>query len=368
MNRAVYLDHNASTPVRREAAHAVAEALEIVGNASSVHGYGRNARHRLELARTAVADLVGISAENVVFTSGGTEANNLALRGFGQGRVIVSAGEHSSVLDSLSGVKTVPLLGSGVVDLDALESLLMAGEGPVLVSVMAANNETGVRQPVDKIAELVHAHGGLYHCDAVQAVGKGAFDMMALGVDLLSISAHKIGGPQGVGALVVSSRSEPSALLRGGGQERSRRAGTENLPGIAGFGAAASLARRELDRYGGFAALRDALEARLRAAIPELRIYGAEAPRLPNTSCFGVAGLKAEIQVMALDLAGVAVSAGSACSSGKVRPSHVLTAMGASPVEAACAIRVSFGPGNNEEDVEQLTEAWLDHYRRAVAA
>jgi cysteine desulfurase len=346
MKQPVYLDYNATAPVRRQVVEAVAEALRVTGNASSVHAFGREARRVIEGGRAAVAELVGGQGGTVIFTSGGTEANNLALRGFGGHRVIVSAGEHDSVLQAAPDAERLPLGTDGRIDL----------------------NETGVRQPVAEAARLVHQFGGILHCDAVQAAGKVAFSMRDAEVDLLSLSAHKIGGPQGVGALILRADLEPTPLLVGGGQERYRRAGTENLPGIAGFAVAAELARRELDRYAELARLRDEIERRLKAEVPELRIYGDEAPRLPNTACFGLPGLKAETQVMALDLEGVAVSAGAACSSGKVRPSHVLRAMGASEAEASSAIRVSLGWDSREAEVERFLEVWLKHYRRSRAA
>ena len=369
MTPAVYLDYNATTPVRPEAAAAVADALALTGNASSVHRFGRLARRKLEDAREAVAALVGAPAERVVFTSGGTEANNLALTGAGRARRLVSAGEHDSVLNAAAGVERgaerIPLRRDGVVDLDALEALLGEDPRPALVSVMLANNETGVIQPVARAAETAHCRGALVHCDAVQGAGKIPVDMAALGVDLLSLSAHKLGGPQGVGALIVAEGLELAPLMRGGGQERRHRAGTENLPGIAGFGAAAECALAGLERMAGLAELRDRLERRLRARAPEIKIYGAGAPRLPNTSCFGVPGLAAEIQVIALDLAGIAVSAGAACSSGKVAPSHVLGAMGASEAEAGSAIRVSLGWDSGAAGIERFLEAWSALYSRS---
>ncbi len=370
MTPAVYLDYNATTPVRPEAAAAVADALALTGNASSVHRFGRLARRKLEDAREAVAALVGAPAERVVFTSGGTEANNLALTGAGRARRLVSAGEHDSVLNVAAGVEgraeRIPLRRDGVVDLDALEARLGEDSRPALVSVMLANNETGVIQPIARAAETAHGRGALVHCDAVQGAGKIPVDMAALGVDLLSLSAHKLGGPQGVGALIVAEGLELAPLMRGGGQERRHRAGTENLPGIAGFGAAAECALAGLERMAGLAELRDRLERCLRARAPEIKIYGAGAPRLPNTSCFGVPGLAAEIQVIALDLAGIAVSAGAACSSGKVAPSHVLGAMGASEAEAGSAIRVSLGWDSGAAGIERFLEAWSALYSRSA--
>jgi cysteine desulfurase len=349
-----YLDHNATTPVRPAAAAAVAAALARIGNPSSVHAAGRAARRELERARERVAALVGAAPEEIVFTSGGTEANNLALRGTGRRTVVVSAIEHDSVLNAVEGARVVPATPSGVVDLRALAATMPEG---ALVSLMLANNETGVIQPVAEAAALVHARGGLLHVDAVQAAGKIPVDMRALGADLMTLSAHKLGGPQGVGALVA--RTDVAAQLRGGGQERGRRAGTENLPGIAGFGAAAA----EPGDYGRLAALRDAVEE---ALAGEAVFFGREAPRLSTTTCLALPGVPAETQVIALDLAGVMVSAGAACSSGKVRPSHVLGAMGVGAELAASAIRVSFGWTSTEADVEAFLGAWRQMRDRAA--
>ena len=356
MRRPIYLDYNAKTPVRPAVALAVAEALAIAGNPSSVHGFGRAARARLETAREQVARLVGARPAQVVFTSGGTEANNLALSGTGRIRVLVSAIEHDSVLRA-ARAEMVPVERSGVIDLGALERML-AAEPPAQVAVMLANNETGVIQPVAEAARIAHAAGAVIHCDAVQAAGRIALDWAALGVDSLSLSAHKIGGPAGVGALIIADHISLSAQQRGGGQERGRRAGTENLPGIVGFGAAAEIASAELGAMAGLANLRDDLERRAKAAMPGVVFFGRDARRLSNTSCLALPGLSSELQVMALDLAGVAVSAGSACSSGKVQPSHVLRAMGADASTAGSAIRVSLGWQSAVEDVDRFLEAW----------
>ncbi len=368
MTRAVYLDYNATAPVRPEAAAAVARALEATGNASSVHRFGRTARRLVEDARDAVAALAGAPPEAVVFTSGGTESNNMALRGARRERLLVSAGEHDSVLAAAPEADRIPLGADGVIDLDALTAMLAGDAPPALISVMLANNETGVIQPLDEAAALARAHGALIHCDAVQAAGKIPVDFTALGVDFMSLSAHKMGGPQGVGALVIADRVESAPLIRGGGQERRRRAGTENVPGIAGFGAVAALAAGEVGHGGALAELRDGLEVRLGALAPEVKVYGADAPRLPNTSCIGLPGVAAETQVMALDLAGVAVSAGSACSSGKVTPSHVLRAMGASEAEAGSAIRVSLGWRSEAAHIDRFIAAWGTLYSRNVGA
>ena len=358
MTLVAYLDHNATTPVRPEVARVMAEALAVTGNPSSVHGWGRTARRWIEEAREAVAGLVGAMPEQVVFTSGGTEANNLALTGCGRERVVVSAIEHDSVLAAVDGAETVPVDGDGVVDLDVLERILGEDAAGTVVSVMLANNETGVIQPVREVVERAHGVGALVHCDAVQAAGKIPVDMATLGVDLLSLSAHKMGGPQGVGALIVAGRTTLAAMLRGGGQERRRRSGTENMPGIAGFGRAAELASRGFERWLEVEAFRDRLESEVRIAVPEARFFGDRAPRLPTTTCLSMPGVAGETQVMALDLAGVAVSAGAACSSGKVAESRVLTAMGAG-ADAGCAIRVSLGWTTRAEDVERFLEAWV---------
>ena len=357
-----YLDYNATAPIRRSAAAAVSEALQLGGNPSSVHAFGRAARARLEDARDSVAALAGARPEQLVFTSGGTEANNLALTWALGGRVLVSAGEHSSILEAAPRAESVPLKADGRVDLAALEERLARAPRPSLVSLMLANNETGVIQPLAEAVRLARAAGVPVHCDAVQAAGKVALDISDLGVQLLSLSAHKIGGPAGVGALVVAEDLALEPLLRGGGQERRRRAGTENLPGIAGFAAAARESAGQLREYGRLARLRDRIEAEATAIAPEVRIFGAEGPRLANTSCLAMPGVRAETQVMALDLAGVAVSAGAACSSGKVAPSHVLQAMGVEDALADGAIRVSLGWASVPEDVDLFLAAWAELY------
>lgn len=368
MKAPVYLDYNATAPVRPEAASAMAAALREVGNASSVHRFGRAARRRLEQARESVAALVGARAQDVILTSGGTEANNLALLGTGRPRVLVSAGEHDSVLHAAPPAERIPLRRDGRIDLTALASMLAADAWPALVSVMLANNETGVIQPVHDVAVLARQFGARVHCDAVQAVGRIPVDISALGVDLLTLSAHKIGGPQGAGALIVRDGAPVRPIVLGGGQERGHRAGTENVPAIAGFGAAAEAAAAGPADAARLAELRDTLEAEVRRLAPAAAIHGAEAPRLANTSCIGLPGVPAETQVMALDLAGVAVSSGAACSSGKVHPSHVLAAMGVPRAEVGEAIRVSFGWQSAASDVERFLEAWARLVRRHGAA
>ena len=360
-----YLDHNATSPLRPAAFDAMVEALRAGGNPSSVHRAGRKARSLIDAARRQVAALVGALPAEVVFTSGGTEANNMALGGSGRKRVLVSAVEHDSVLKAAPAAEIIPVDADGVVDLAALERMLAASNEPALVSVMFANNETGVLQPIADVVRLARKAGALVHCDAVQGAGKVPVDLHGLGVDYLSLSAHKLGGPTGVGALVVRTGAPFASDRRGGGQESNRRAGTENVAGIAGFGAAADAARIQLAE-GGLAVdgLRDRLEASLRAIAPEARVFGAGAKRLGNTSCISMPGVKAETQVMALDLAGVCVSAGAACSSGKVQRSPVLAAMGVEPAVADTAIRISCGWNTESDDIERLIAAWRDLYIR----
>jgi cysteine desulfurase len=359
-----YLDWNATAPLRPAAAAAIARALRECGNPSSVHRRGRRARQIVEDARAEVAALVAASPGDVVFVSGGTEANHLALLGCGRERVLISAVEHDSVRRTCPAAETIPVDRDGIVALDALARMLAADPRPAIVSVMLANNETGVIEPVAEAAALAHASGALFHCDAVQAAGKMPVDLAALGADLVALSAHKIGGPPGIGALVGPGVGGLAPLLRGGGQEKGRRAGTENLPGIAGFGAAATAARAEIGIYDKVRRLRDALEAEVAAAMPEAVVLGAAAPRLANTSAIAMPGVAAETQVIALDLDGVMVSAGAACSSGKVGPSHVAAAMGLAPEFAATTIRVSLGWGSGAADIERFFASWTALYRR----
>ena len=363
-----YLDYNAGAPLKPAVAAAMAEMRASPGNPSSVHRFGRLARRAVEDARAQVAALVGAAPADVVFTGGGTEANNLALKGCGRRRLIVSAIEHDSVLRAAPEATRVPVDGDGVVDLAALASALASDDTPAVVSVMLANNETGVIEPAAEVAALAHAHGALFHCDAVQGAGKIPVDVAALDADLASLSAHKLGGPQGVGALVVRERVALEPLVCGGRQESGRRAGTENVAGIVGFGVACALAADDLAAAGRLAELRDEVERRLVAIAPGARVFGAAAGRLPNTTCLTMPGVASETQVMALDLAGVAVSAGAACSSGKVSTSHVLSAMGAGEDEAGSAIRVSLGWSSTGDDVERLVEAWGALYARTRAS
>jgi cysteine desulfurase len=363
-----YLDWNATTPLRPEAAVAMSAALARCGNPSSVHRWGRSARQAVERARSAVAALLGAPREGVVFVSGGTEANHLALLGSGRERILVSAVEHDSVLRAVPQAERIPVDRDGVVVLDRLDRLLAADPRPALVSVMLANNETGVLQPVAAVAAIARAHGALFHCDAVQAAGRIPLDARTIGADFVTLSAHKLGGPPGIGALVVTGELELTPLLRGGGQESGRRAGTENLPGVAGFAAAANAATEEIAVYDRVRELRDALEASVAAIAPEAVVLGAAAPRLPNTAAISMPGVAAETQVIALDLDGVMVSAGAACSSGKVGPSHVLEAMGLDPDLVSSTIRVSLGWDSSEVDVAHFLRAWTALYHRCRAS
>ncbi len=359
MSAFAYLDHNATSPLRPVALDAMVEALRMGGNPSAVHRVGRKARSLLDAARRQVATLVGALPAEVTFTSGGTEANNIALAGSGRRKVLISAIEHESVRGAVPKADVVAVDGEGVIDLAALERKLVGSDEPALVSVMFANNETGVLQPMADVVRIARRVGALVHCDAVQAAGKVPVDLHGLGIDYLSLAAHKLGGPTGAGALVVRTGAPFASTRFGGGQETNRRAGTENLSGIVGFGVAAEAARGGLD-----GALRDRAEVALQAIAPDARVYGAGARRLPNTTCISMPGVAAETQVMALDLAGVCVSAGSACSSGKVHRSAVLAAMGVEDAEAASAIRISCGWNSRSEDIECLIAAWRDLYIR----
>jgi cysteine desulfurase len=372
MTERVYLDWNATAPLRPEARAAMLAALDMCGNASSVHAEGRAARRLIEEARERVAALVDAKPRNVVFTSGGTEANMMALSPLTGGRpndrLLVSAIEHPSVLAggrfAPQAVATIAVDRHGRIDLNALREHvgdLRATGSRALVSLMLANNETGVIQPVAEAATLVHEAGFLLHVDAVQAAGRIPIDIKALGADLVTISAHKIGGPKGVGALIRREEDlhiEP--LIRGGGQERGARAGTENVAAIAGFGAAAAAAAENLPQERAVMAdLRARLEAGLKVVSPAAVIFGVTVERLPNTTLFAVPGMKAETAVIAFDLEGVAVSSGAACSSGKVADSHVLAAMGIESHLARGAVRVSLGPGTTESDLKWFQNSWI---------
>jgi cysteine desulfurase len=359
-----YLDWNASAPLRREARSAMIAALDLRGNPSSVHADGRRARAVVEEARERVAALVGAKPVEIVFTSGATEANNWVLA-LGWGTVLASGIEHDSVLAPAraSGARIVhiPVSREGVVQTGVPTDVTPAHSGApgrALMTLQMANNETGVIQPVAAMTALARERGLLVHTDAVQAAGRVPIDLATLGVDLLSLSSHKIGGPKGVGALVVREGTDIPAFVSGGGQERRRRAGTENVAAIAGFGAAATAALADVKDVQRVAAQRDYLERSLARLTPEVVVIGQSVERLPNTTCVAWPGKLAETLVIKLDLAGIAVSAGAACSSGKVGPSHVLAAMDLASDMARSAVRISIGPSTSARDIRRLLQAW----------
>ena len=354
---AIYCDYNAGAPVRAEAAVAMARALVAGGNASSIHGAGRRARALIEDAREMLAAHIEARAENVVFTSGATEALHLALASAGAASLIISAVEHDAVYEHAvrAQARIAPVDAHGIVQMEALAALLAAAAKPALVAVQLANSETGVLQPIGTIATLCRENGAMLLVDAAQALGRVAVGMLDLDASYLVLSSHKIGGPPGAGLLALAPGAPFAAARFGGGQERGRRPGTENMPAIAGFGVAATWAVREMaSEAPRLAAMRDRFEAHLPSGAA---VFGAGAPRLPNTSNFAIPGLAAETAVIAMDLEGVALSSGSACSSGKVRASRVLSAMGVAPDLARCALRVSFGHESREDDVDAALAA-----------
>jgi len=361
----IYLDHNATTAAKPAVLDAVTAALPAVGNASSVHSHGRAVRATVESARAEVAKLVGApDTKGVIFTSGATEANNMVLKKFPPEKILTSSIEHPSVIESAPLAKRLPVNADGEIDLNALPDLL---EDVALVSVMLVNNETGVIQPISDMARMAHAKGALVHVDAVQAAGRIPVDMAGLGADYITLSAHKMGGTTGAGAVIAAPKAPPVKLIYGGGQERRQRAGTENAPAIIGFGVAAKKAREDMRDYQKLARLRDKIEFALQK-IPDIHFYGNGAMRVANTTCFSLKGVPADTQLMALDLAGISVSSGSACSSGSVKPSHVLEAMHVAPEIANCALRVSLGWNTTEAEIDRfidmyqaLSEGWDRH-------
>ena len=370
----IYLDHNASTPLDPRVLEAMLPVLtDSFGNASSLHWFGQQARAVLDEARGHVAALFRATPSEVVFTASGTEADNMALRGIlGMARgdrrkLLYSAIEHHAIVNTAKAlseegfpVEVVRVSSDGLLDLEDLRKKL--DEGTALVAVMLANNETGIVQPVEDVVKLAHDKGALVHCDAVQAAGKIPVDVGVLGVDSLALSAHKIYGPKGVGALYVKRGTRMKAFLRGGSQERNRRAGTENVAGIAGLGRAAQLAREELAKVETLAALRDRLEERL-LAIPGARRNG-DGPRVPNTSNVSFEAAEAESLLMALDLAGIAVSTGAACAAGAVEPSHVLRGMGLPMERVQGSLRFSLGRTTTQAQVDRATAAVAEAVER----
>lgn len=358
-----YLDHNATSPLKPAVRESMLELLGFPGNASSVHKAGKEARRRIDGARQIIGKQLNTGPKDVIiFTSGATEANNMALQGAGVERVIVSAIEHPSVLQALPRPEIAPVLANGTIDVAALDRMLEGNTQQTLISVMLVNNETGVIQPIEEVVRIARKRGALVHTDAVQAFGRMPVDVTKLGVDMLTLSAHKLGGPQGVGCLVIANCAVVAPLLRGGNQEKNLRAGTENLAAIAGFGKAAELA--DVKEYRKLGVLRDKLEAELKQLAPALHIFGFDAPRVHNTSMFALPGVSSESQLIALDLAGICVSNGSACSSGTVKPSHVLKAMGVSEAEAGSSLRVSLGWNTTARDVDFFVAKWTEMYNR----
>ncbi|MCF8470751.1 MAG: cysteine desulfurase [Parvibaculum sp.] len=371
MRQRAYMDYNATAPLRPEARAAALAAFETVGNPSSVHAEGRAARMLVEGARADVAALAGVKPASVIFTSGGTEAARMAFHAAktaqGVERLIVSAIEHDAILASAGAsglpVDIAPVDTQGRLDLAGLQALLASG-GKTLVALMLANNETGILQPVAEATALAHEAGALLLCDAVQAAGKIAFDFDELGVDMMLLGGHKIGAPLGVGALVLRDGLPFAALAVGGGQEMRRRSGSENVSGIAGFGAAARAAMEGLDAFTALGRLRDELEARIFESAPDAVFFGKGVERLPNTSYLAAPGLDAATVLMALDLDGVAVSAGAACSSGKIGRARVLDAMGVADELSRGAVRVSLGWSSDAADIARFVESWLRIFRR----
>lgn len=359
--QSIYLDYNATAPVRPQAASRMAELLAGPCNPSSVHRFGRDAKKHLEQARKTIADSISAWPNEIIFMGSGTEANATALRGMGARRVLVSAVEHSSVLKARSDLQVIPVDAQGIIDLTALDAMLAEDARPALVSVMLANNETGVIQPARKVAELCRKHNALLHCDAVQGLGKIPVDFGALGADILTLSAHKCGGPVGAAALVLRRDLAMTPLLAGGGQEMGRRAGTENVPALAAFAVAVELAadRSHMKELRGWL---DAMEVEMEAS--GATVFGRGVERLPNTSCVAMPGVSNEVQLMDFDLKGFAVSAGSACSSGRIEGSHVLAAMGVGKPLSTSAIRVSGGWQTTRKEVNLFIEVWKQMHTR----
>ncbi|MCB9973668.1 MAG: cysteine desulfurase [Rhodospirillales bacterium] len=354
MKTEIYLDYNATAPIRPGVEEAVLGALRVAGNPSSIHSFGRHARKTVETARAQVASLVGARPEKVTFNSGATEGNNSLLKAYhGQG-ICASAIEHPSMLGQDHDPQMIRVTPDGVIDLTHFEERISASPPPALVSVMMVNNETGVIQPVAEMIRLCHARGIKFHTDATQAAGRLPLDVFMLNADYMTLSSHKLGGPQGIGAMITTNDTPPPILLQGGGQERRYRAGTENVAGIAGFGQAAAHAQEHLPAFQELVAQQSYLEQELKGLHNELVIFGENAPRVANTTCCAFPGLSAETLLIAYDLDGIAISSGSACSSGKVTQSHVLKAMGCADHLAKGALRISTGWATTREDIDHF--------------
>lgn len=362
----IYLDYNATSPVKPSVISRMAEVLAIPYNASSIHGSGREAKRLIDDARQKILETLGAPHGRLVFTSSGTEANNLALRGVAQHRVMVAATEHVSVLKAREDAVRIAVDGHGILDLVALEEALKASAEPALVSVMLVNNETGVIQPLREVVELVHRYNGLVHTDASQACGKIPVLVHDLGVDMLTLSGHKFGGPQGAAALIISPCVDLKPQIFGGGQESSYRAGTENTAAIIGLGVAVERLSENVTAMTRLQKLQAYLERELAAHAPSMRVIGQNTARVGNTSCITMPGVKSETQLIHFDMQGIAVSAGSACSSGRVEPSHVVAAMDVPAEDAACAIRISTGLQTEEKDIDHFIKAWKMLYDRTT--
>jgi cysteine desulfurase len=357
MDLTAYLDFNATTPAKPQVLDMMFDVLKETGNASSIHFYGRNARKHVEAARLQLAKTLAVGPQQVIFNSGATEGNNTIIKGFAGKRILVTAIEHPSVIDTDPSLEKIAVTSAGVIDLEKFEKQIASGNAPALVSVMLVNNETGVIQPLADISSIAKKYGSLVHTDATQGFGRIEFTRESLDVDFITMSSHKIGGPQGAGAIIFAAKAPLPKLLLGGGQERRQRAGTENVAAIAGFGLAAELAIKDMQAFQALSIHRDRLETALKKDS-RVRIFGANAPRVSNTTSFSFSGAPSETQLMNFDLSGVAVSSGSACSSGTIKPSHVLLAMGATTDEAKSAIRVSTGWATTEKDIEKFMGAW----------
>ncbi len=357
MKEHVYLDYNATCPLRPGVREAILEVLDLPGNASSIHMHGREARKKVEHARKQIAELIGANQEKITFNSGATEGNNTIMHAYAPQGVLVSAIEHPCIINLEHSMALVDVTEDGVIDLDHFEEMISKSPPPLLASVMMVNNETGVIQPLKEIVEISHNRGIKVHTDATQAVGRMNIDLFLLNADYMTLSSHKIGGPQGIGALITTNDIEPPVLFHGGGQEKSRRAGTENIPGIVGFGAAAEHARKNLEKYATLKNEQAYLESELKKLNEDIIIYGENVDRVHNTTCFSIPGANAETMLIAFDLDGISLSSGSACSSGKVSHSHVLKAMGAGDEELKGALRLSYGWATTREHIDQFLNA-----------
>lgn len=355
----IYLDNNATAPLRPSALDKMTEALSAVGNPSSTHSCGRKMRKFIEDARADVAMLAGCAPEHVIFTSGGTEAIACVLCHFKGDTILTSTIEHKAVIENSKDAIRIPTDEHGIIDLEEARHMLQKHK-PKLLSVIYASNETGVIQPVMELTKLAHEYDALIHIDAIQAAGKIPLSFETIGADYMTLAAHKIGGPQGTGALIKAAGRPLPRLICGGSQERHQRAGTENVAGIAGFGAAARECMMNMKQCKTIETMRDELEGFIRSSSNAVKIWGEQAKRVPNTIMLSLAGIPSETLVMIMDLNGVAVGSGAACSSGTVKPSHVLIAMGASEEEASCCMRISLGWQTSDDDIEKFKAAWLD--------